>query len=65
MREGRALGAAASQQPGDACPAKRRLDSELIKNKKAGQAERAGWDTPQGVMSRIVPKFLKIVEFSG
>lgn len=46
------------QQPRDACPAKRHFDAELIKNKKAGQAEQAGLDSPQLVMSRMAPKFL-------
>lgn len=46
------------RQPGDTCLAKRHLDSELIKNKKAGQAEQAGLDSPQLVVSRMAPKFL-------
>lgn len=55
VSQGRALGA---QLPGNACPAKRHLDSELIKNKQAGQAEPAGLDSPQLVISVMAPKFL-------
>lgn len=55
MSQGRALG---PQPPGDTCPAKRHLDSEMIKNKKAGQAEWAELNSPQLVISRRAPKFL-------
>lgn len=53
-----------AQPPRDACPARRHLDSEMIKNKKAGQAEEAGLDSPQPVISRTAPSFY-LEKFSG